>query len=181
MKLNKDFTFYRYGIDVRLANEDDSEFLLSLRTNEKLSRFIHPTDNDLEKQRKWMRDYKKREVEGLDYYFIYSFENIPFAANRIYDINETCATGGSWVCKPGTEAECSVSSLLIMRDVMFEILGLDYDKFDVRKGNKQVQKIHKMMGAEKVGETDLDYLYSLFKEDYFVRRNSIIELLNLTI
>lgn len=179
MKLDKDFTFLRYGIDVRLANEDDSEFLLSLRTDEKLSRFIHPTDNDVEKQRKWMRNYKKREYEGLEYYFIYSFKNTPFGTNRIYNINETSATSGSWICKSGTEVECSVSSLLILRDIMFEILELDYDKFEVRKGNKQVQKIQKMLGAEKVGETDLDYLYSLFKGDYLVRRGSFIELLDL--
>jgi hypothetical protein len=67
IKLPSDFSLERYGVSVRLANEDDSEFILSLRTNEKLSRFIHSTDNDLEKQREWMRNYKIREANGEDY------------------------------------------------------------------------------------------------------------------
>lgn len=181
MKLDNTFRLNRYGIAVRLADEKDSEFLLSLRTDEKLSRFLHATDNDLEKQRQWMCAYKKREMEGTDYYFIYSIANSPFGANRIYDIKDNVGTGGSWICKPQMDPEYSVATLLIMRDIMFEILGLEYDKFDVRKGNTHVRKLHLMMGAKKIGETELDDLFILSKEDYVENKKNIIEMLNLEI
>lgn len=182
MRINSKFEFFRYGINVRLATENDSEFLLSLRTDEKLSKYIHATSNDLELQKLWMRGYKEREILGIDYYFIYSYQGFDFGVNRIYDIEpEERGTGGSWICKRGIDAELSVSTLLIMRDIMFEILRLKYDCFDVRKGNKHVQKIHEMMGAKKVGETDLDFLYQLSKADYLNKRNDIINLLNIKV
>ncbi len=68
-----------------------------------------------------------------------------------------------------------------MRDIMFEILGLEYDKFDVRKGNTHVRKLHLMMGAKKIGETELDDLFILSKEDYVENKKNIIEMLNLEI
>lgn len=179
MKLDENFTYHAYDIDVRLADLNDSEFILSLRTNIKLSRFLHSTSSDIELQKKWMIAYKEREKEGKDYYFIYSHEGIPFGVNRIYDIKENCATGGSWICKPGTNVELSMSTLLIMRDIMFNVLGLEADNFDVRKGNRKVQKIHLMMGAVQIGETELDYLYTLSKQTYLKKRDDFINLLNI--
>lgn len=178
-KLPSDFTYQRYGITVRFVQEGDAEFILSLRTNSKLARYIHATSMDISKQIEWTREYKKREQIGLDYYFIYSFNNQYIGVNRIYDITADSATGGSWVCRPNTDAEVSVATLLIMRDIMFEELGLQYDKFDVRKENKQVQRIHKMMGAKIVAESDIDYFFELNREDYFINKDNIIELLNL--
>lgn len=181
MILNSNFQYSAYGIDVRLADFKDSEFILSLRTNDKLSKFIHSTDNDLKKQIAWMKEYKIREKEGIDYYFIYSKNGIPFGVNRIYDISEdnSIGTGGSWLCKRGTNVEDAMATLIIMRDILFDILNLQYDKFDVRKPNKKVQNIHKMLGAIKVGETELDYLYSLSKEDYHQHKDNFLQLLNL--
>ena len=69
-KIPENFTIERYGLNVRLVEEKDAGFILSLRTNPKLSRYIHNTDDSLDKQRQWIRDYKKRELEGKDYYFI---------------------------------------------------------------------------------------------------------------
>lgn len=178
-KLPSDFTYQRYGVTVRFIQESDAEFILSLRTNPKLSRYIHATSMDITKQIEWTREYKKREQTGSDYYFIYSYENQYVGVNRIYDITADSGTGGSWVCRPDTDAEVSVSTLLIMRDIMFEELGLQYDKFDVRKGNKQVQRIHKMMGAKIVAESNIDYFFELSRDEYLTKRDNIIELLNL--
>ncbi len=178
-KLPQDFQLKRYGVDVRLVEEKDAEFILSLRTDEKLARFLHKTDNDINKQIEWIKAYKEREKQGIDYYFIYFYQDIPYALNRIYDITEQQCTGGSWISKPGTNVEQTMATMLIARDIMFEELEIKQDMFDVRKGNKQVQKIHKMMGAKQVGETELDYLYSMNEEDYYKGKENIIRLLNL--
>lgn len=178
-KLPEDFTLHRYGIDVRLVNEDDAEFILSLRTNPKLSRFLHPTDNDLEKQKEWIRKYKKRESEGTDYYFIYSCKGVEFGLNRIYDIHEKSCTGGSWLCTPGTIPEIAVPSMIIARDIMFELLNLEEDNFDVRKGNHSVLKFHKMMACVQIGETELDILFKATKNTHEIGKNKMLKLLNI--
>ena len=61
----------KYGLHARMVREDDAAFILSLRTDPKLSRFIHPTENDEEKQRAYLQGYKERELAGKDYYFIF--------------------------------------------------------------------------------------------------------------
>ena len=67
IQLNSDFYLTRYGVDTRLVVESDAEFILSLRTDTFLTRFIHSTENNLEKQIEWIRNYKEREKEGREY------------------------------------------------------------------------------------------------------------------
>lgn len=178
-KLNSNFTMCKYGIDVRLVNEADAEFILSLRTNKWLTRFIHQTVDDVESQRRWIREYKRRELEGKEYYFIYSSKGVPFGLNRIYNIIGDKCTSGSWLCQPGTPLELSIPTALINRDIMFDILSLQEDNFDVRKGNLKVQKFHLMTGSVKTGETELDILFRATPETHKKGKESIIKLLNL--
>lgn len=178
-KLSEDFQLSKYGITCRLVRPCDAEFIVSLRTNPKLSKHIHATSDDTKQQLEWLKAYKQREQEGRDYYFIYAHDNELVGVNRVYDIDGEYGTAGSWVCRPNTDPEISVATLLILRDIMFEELGLRFDKFDVRKGNKQVQRIHKMMGAKIVDESEIDYYFILDKNEYIVKRDSIIALLNL--
>lgn len=179
-KLPSDFHLSKYGIEVRLVDEEDAKFILSLRADKWLTRFIHQTDNDEPKQREWLREYKKRESEGKEYYFIYSKDGIPFGLNRIYDIHNGSCTSGSWLCVPGTQVCDSISTALLNRDIMFGILGLQEDNFDVRKGNKKVQKFHLMTGSVKTGETELDILYRATPETHEKGKQKIMKLLNIT-
>jgi hypothetical protein len=178
-KLPSDFTMSRYGITVRLANENDSDFILSLRTDKKIARFLKPTDNDLSRQIEYMQEYKKSEIAGKHYYFIYYYKGFPIGINRIYDIKSNRATFGGWACKSGTEAEVSLATILLARDILFEKLKLDFDDFDVMKGNKHSHKLHKMMGAVVTGESEKDIFYELSKENYYKHRSEIIDLLNI--
>lgn len=177
--LPKDFHMKKYGVDVRLVEESDTPFILSLRTDKWLTRFIHQTDDNENKQQEWIRDYKTREAAGKEYYFIYSKDGKPFALNRIYNINGTSCTSGSWLSVPGTPLELSIPTALINRDIMFDIIGLNEDNFDVRKGNLKVQKFHLMTGSVKTGETDLDILYRATPKTHKKGKQSILKLLNL--
>lgn len=178
-KLPLDFSMKKYGIEVRLVEERDASFILSLRTDDKLSRFINHTDSDENTQRQWIRDYKTREAEGKEYYFIYSKDGVPFGLNRIYNINGEKCTGGSWLCKSGTPVEQAIPTSLIFRDIMFDILDLKEDNFEVRKGNLKVQKFHLMTGSVKTGETELDFLYQATPETHKKGKKKILKLLNI--
>ncbi len=177
--LPENFHINKYGIDCRLVNESDASFILELRTDKKLSKYINSTSDDLSKQIEWIKEYKKRERLGLEYYFIYSSNNKSFGVNRIYNMKDNSCTGGSWICKIGTDVEKSIASNLLGNDIKFEVLNFMYDNFDVRKENLQVQKIHKMFGAKIIGYAEFDILYSLSNDDYCVSRNKIIRLLDL--
>ena len=171
--LPSDFHGSKYGLTFRLVNEGDSEFILSLRTDAWHSRFIHPTDNNLERQIEWMKAYKEREKQGRDYYFIYFLKDQPIGVSRVYNIFEYYGTAGSWICKPNCEPNAVLGTYMLLHDIMFEDLGLDLSIFDVRKDNKKVQKTHKMFGAMVIGESDVDTYFSLFKNTYFENREQI--------
>ena len=178
-KLRSDFKLESLGLSVRLVDESDVDYILSLRTNKHLTRFIHQTENDRDKQIEWIRSYKVREREGREYYFIYFLNDEPVGLNRIYNIFEYYGTIGSWICNPGNETEVSLATYILMFDLMFDHIKLDITIFDVRKVNKHVWKLHKMLGAQSVGESDIDYYFTLNKETYYKNRENIINLLNL--
>ena len=175
-----DFSVFeqRYAIQVRLVEETDAEFIVKLRTDLKLSRFIHVTDDSVEKQRDWIREYKKREATGKDFYFLFAKDGMAFGVNRIYDIQSDRATSGSWVCQKGLPFDLPVLSLIIEYEILFEQLQHDCSYFEVRKQNKKVIKINLMLGAEQVSEDDLDYFFVLRKEKFYENRDYILKLLN---
>lgn len=179
MRFTDDFTLDKYGLHVRLINESDADFILKLRTDPKLGRFIHPTDNDIDKQREWIRQYKVREKAGKDYYFVYCYKGEPIGVNRVYDIETDYATGGSWVCKPGLPMELPILTLIIMREIIFEYLNLSYDRYDIRKKNLKVLRVNELFGATKTSETDLDCFFELSKETFKQKKNYLLDLLNI--
>lgn len=178
-KLPNDFALEKYGLKVRLVNEEDSSFILNLRTNGALSRFLHSTEPDIEKQKQWIRNYKNREREGTDYYFIYHKDGVPVGLNRIYNISDYFGTIGSWICSLDNEAEVSMGTYYLMMDIFFDCIGLDLSVFDVRKGNKQVLRLHKRMGAQGVGESEQNYYFCLNRQTYYINRDNYLQLLNI--
>lgn len=177
--LSSEFSMDRYGLHVRLVNEEDTDYILSLRTNKKLAKFLHPTENSRQKQLEWLANYKVREREGRDYYFIYEKNGKPVGVNRVYNIFEYYGTVGSWICNSDNEVETSMATYFFLKDILFEILNLDLTVFDVRKNNKHVLKLHEKVGAQIVGESDINYYFVLNKQAYFSHRNKILTLLNL--
>lgn len=159
-KLPYDFNIERYGVSCRLVRECDADFIVELRNNEKLSKYIHES-GDLETQKEWIKSYMIREKEGTDYYFIYSKDGVPFAVNRLYHIDwaRHSYTSGSWICKPGTSTDISFLSSVILDEIV-EALDLLICLYDVRKDNKQVLNYHrKIKKAIEYGETNKDILF----------------------
>lgn len=162
LKLPSNFELDRYGLHVRLVREEDAEFILKLRIDPQNARYLGKTDNDVNKQVAWIREYKKREAEAKDYYFIFYKENCPIVLCRLYNIDWThlTYTSGSWVSVPGMDYESVMTCSIIMGEIAQDILGLLVDIYDVRKGNTQVLNFHrKIVCAMQYGETELDYLF----------------------
>ncbi len=176
-QLPENFELDRYGLHVRLVCEEDAEFIVSLRTDEKLARYLHATDDSVDKQVEWIKQYKIREASGEDYYFIYEKDGQTIGVNRIYDIKyeQEQVTAGSWICK--SDGMLSIYTIMILRDIIFDLMGAKYDYFDVRKGNKKVQRLHEMCGANKVSSDELNYYYCLTSDAYKQNKEQILKLI----
>jgi len=176
--IDSDFKLEKYGLFVRLVNENDSQFILNLRTDPNLSKYINSTENDIEKQINWIREYKIREKNGKDYYFIYSQNGEYIGLNRIYNINGKVGTSGSWVCKPNIPYELTWLTVVIIREIFFEVLNLDIDIFDTRKENKKVIRMHHLLGAHKIYENEIDVFHYLTKEDFKKSKPKFLQYIN---
>lgn len=54
-------------VRLRSISEEDAEFTVAIRQDEKKTKFLHKVENDLEKQLSWIR--RQRQAQG-DYFFI---------------------------------------------------------------------------------------------------------------
>ena len=177
-KIPSDFTYKKYGLTVRLVQESDAPFILQLRTDAKLSMFVHAVKNDLQGQIKWIREYKEREKKGEDYYFIYFSNNKPIGVNRIYNITQYSSTTGSWICSNDSTMEESIATDFICSEII-DMFDLPQGPYNVSKGNNHVLRYNMRMGAKIIEENETEYTLMCNKEKYNQAKEKLIKLLNL--
>lgn len=176
-KLLENFSLEKYGLKVRLINESDADFILSLRANPNRTKHMITLDNNLESQKKWIHEYKKREKEGLDYYFIYSnAEGNPIGVNRAsnIDIHTKTSKSSSWITIEGLKSE-PLKMLIMGNEIIFNLIGVETSWGEVQKNNNRAIKIFKLFGY-KLNNTKTEYYdFSLSKSDFFKAcENSIL-------
>ena len=174
--LPPDYIVERYGIQARFVEVCDVDFVLELRSDRELTKFIHQTKNDRESQIEWLKGYKERERLGKEYYFIFSKDGVEYGLERLYDICDESFTHGSFLFKP--ESPVGMSSLcdIITREVGFEDLNIPKNFFDVRKGNNNVLHYHKTFQPTFLYETELDRFFELSKDNFDKNKQKYIRI-----
>ena len=150
-------------IYLRLVQEQDASFICSLRNNEEFNRYLSKSSPLVNKQRQWILDYKQREAEEKEYYFIIyrKSDDLPIGTVRLYDFRENPKSycWGSWILNENKTRYAALESSLLMYETAFKKLGFEQSHYDVRKGNEKVQAFHERMGAERTSEDELNYYY----------------------
>ena len=162
-------------VTLREVTESDAEFILSLRCDEKKSKFLHKTEYNLENQVAYIRRYFTIPNEW--YFIILNKSGERIGTYRIYDVQDDSFCIGSWLMVDGVSPQESFESDYLIRMYGFNVLGFKKIHFDVRKGNKKVIAYHKMVGARIVGETELDYLWEVTKEEYCAKAQLLLKTL----
>ena len=175
IKLPENFEVDRYGLHVRLVREEDAEFIVKLRTNSYNSQFLHSTDSSIESQLAWLREYKKREQAGEDYYFMFEHKGVKVGVARLYGIDGVQYTHGSWVFDNDAPSFCAVASAIICREIAFDILGMKVES-NMRDGtdatNKNVINFQKLLGMDyqiEREENGRKFLCGIITRESFVR------------
>jgi RimJ/RimL family protein N-acetyltransferase len=132
---------------------EDAEFILSLRLDPELSRFINETSPSVENQRTWIHEYLRR---AGDYYFIIeqASSHIPVGTIAVYSLHEENrrAEWGRWIIRPPHPA--AVESALLIYEVAFENLQLEEVYCRTLTDNRPVVSFHNSCGlaTRSVGE-----------------------------
>lgn len=167
------------AVRLRLATSEDAELILSLRLDPGRNGYISSTSKSLEDQRQWMQAYMKRFIAGFEAYFIIQFGAEDVGTVRLYDYRteEDSFCWGSWIIRSGVPDLAAFSTPLMVYDLGFEHLGFSSAHFDIRKANTAVWKFEEMLGAELVGEDDLNRRYLYPKSKYPSARARMIKII----
>jgi RimJ/RimL family protein N-acetyltransferase len=129
---------------------EDAAFILELRCDPLLNRFIGDTANDVQLQKDWLKGYLQR---GDDYYFCMELEKTGqrVGAVAIYNIQEDKSTAewGRWIIAAGVLA--APASAYLIYTVAFEDLKLPQVYCRTVADNTRVVSFHDSMGAERYG------------------------------
>ena len=158
----------KYGSMLRLVDESDAEFIFMLRTNSLLSRFIHKVGKNVIDQITWIREYKKREIRGEEFYFISLNPETESrqGLNRIYNFRGDEFELGSWLYLPNDDISKSILGDIAVREIAFDYLLFDACNFEVRKGNKSVVRYHQGYSPELTGEDEENYYFKLLRTTF---------------
>lgn len=165
--LPEDFTLDRYGLHVRFVNEDDAEFILGLRTDSKLGQYISATNGDIEKQKEWTRQYKIRERQGTDYYFMFEKPlGTRLGVSRIYEIKKETFQTGSWIFRKDAPFGAAFLGDIICHEIAYELFPDGVNFHDIKKDNFSVNKYADQFNPQFIFETELTRYYINRRENY---------------
>ncbi len=155
------------NINLRLVELEDVNFIYQLRRDKNLNMYLSKIDEDINKQIEWLKNYKIREQEKKEYYFIIEGKNLEqFGVCRLYDFKDDSFSTGSWIIKRGSPFYVAIESMLLGYEFCFSILGYNMMYIDVIKENKKLIKHHQQLGARVIKSDNAKCYFELTKENY---------------
>lgn len=153
------------NIDLRPVQLNDAQFILSLRLDPLLNKYINSVVNNIKTQEEWLKSCITDKAQW--YFIIQNKSQEPVGTIRIYDIKENSFSWGSWIIIPKARYYASFESAVLLYKYAFFDLGFVQSHFDVRRDNKNVINFHLKFGATIVSENDLD-IFFIFTKTAFI-------------
>ncbi|GEM_PF-829093 len=162
-------------VNLRSVLESDTEFILKLRLDDTLNKYLNKVENDIEKQKSWIKEQQKREN---DFYFMIERKcGTPIGTISLYNIIKGEGEFGRWV-SIGSPVE-NVESVLLLHDFGFYKINLELIYSETVRENIKVLNFHKRFGAEVLNEfreynTFIVQRAIIKKENYeIIRKNNL--------
>jgi len=153
--LRHNLTLGGYAFRLRPVWERDTSFILSLRTDPHLNRYIHATRDDPCTHSAWLAAYNGR---AGDFYFIIERQNNgePEGTISLYHLDESSmsAEWGRWLVKSGSLA--AVESAWLIYRIAFEQLDLVTVFSRTMAQNEKVISFHESCGCLRRATVRID-------------------------
>jgi RimJ/RimL family protein N-acetyltransferase len=155
MRHSISLTCVRYRL--RPVTLEDAPFIVELRMDPLLNRYLHEISPRVEDQVAWLERYFEHPE---DYYFIIEDADSgkPHGTIGIYDIEENAAGAqwGRWILKHGSMA--ALESAWLICETAFSNLGLASLSSRTLVENPKVVSFHDSFGATRVAELEGHFL-----------------------
>ncbi len=155
-------------IGLRYVEKKDAEFILKLRQNELLNKYISKTDIEINQQIRWIEEYKEREAYKKEFYFIIENKetNENYGTVRIYNILNEKATFGSFILDKNRPDNSVYKVIDLALDFAFKDLRVNEIYLDVIKENKKAIYVYKKYGFKYIGEDNIAEFYKIYRKDF---------------
>ncbi len=145
----------------------DTSYILKLRTNKILSKYINPTSSNKNTQILWMKKYFIRRKKKKEFYFIFQkkkFKN--FGIGRIIHLKKDIFHFGGWVLNTKSSPSLALESCLSIYEYAFNNLKYKKTILWINLHNKKVINFHKNLGAKPFKKTKTELFLNFNKDDY---------------
>lgn len=130
---------------MRPISNDDAEFILMLRNDNKLNSYLNKTSNEISDQISWLKNYYEKND---DFYFVIERKKDKRQEGLIalYDVDyeNNTAEWGRWILRTGSMA--AVESALMIYKLAFEEMKLEKIYSRTVLLNKKVVSFHDSCG-----------------------------------
>lgn len=138
-------------VDLTSVSEEDAEFTLLVRQDERMTKYLPKVTNSLEQQKAWISSQRKKKG---DYFFIAKdHAGNPIGTIGIYDIHGKVGEGGRLTSVGNALQSLEIQYLIFRFD--FEILKLDEVTSYIYAENKSAYRLSETLGV-CFGEPSLD-------------------------
>lgn len=161
-------------VNLRSVREEDAEFILRLRNNPQISKFLPPLNVSIDQQKAWIA---KQRLDNDSYYFIIEDKGFnPIGTISVYNIDGDHAETGRF-CSTGDSVQ-NMEAAVLNDDFIFQTLKLEYLDIWVYKDNKPVLALNQGFGCKWDGEGSdekgIPFLYGkLTSENYMIKSQKI--------
>lgn len=154
-------------VNLRSVTKEDAEFILEIRNNPEISKFLPPLNVTIDQQQEWIN--KQRNDNDSYYFIIENRTKKEIGTLSVYNIEENHAEMGRF-CSFGNPVQ-NTEAVLMLNDFIFQKLGLDYLDIWVYKDNKSVLALNQGLGCdweqEDKDEKGIPFLYGTLKKEKF--------------
>ncbi len=162
-----------YGLEISLIDEEDAEFICDIRNTYK-ARLLNKSITDIKQQIQWIHEYKLREKEELEFYFIFWIGNKRVGTIRFIKMDENTFESGSWLFVDNIPFSVTVKAELFCKDFAFEYYAFKNCYFYMNKKNRQVIRFHNMFHPDLIKEEKDQVHFLLNRETYYENKNRIL-------
>ncbi|MEE0139924.1 GNAT family N-acetyltransferase [Fusobacterium ulcerans] len=155
-------------INLITVQKKDSEFILKLRNDKKLNKYISYVSNSIEVQEKWIEGYLGREEKTLEYYFLVQNKDDTLCGTvRIYNIDYEKKKGewGSFILNENRPKGAYKEVVELSLNFALKKLGLTTLNLEFNKENEKAIYIYEKCGFKKIGQDKFNHFYSINRKE----------------
>lgn len=167
------------NLTLRLIQPENAAYFHGLRTDPAYNRHLSEVRGTIETQRQWIESYKAREADGHElYYVIERKDGARCGLVRLYDIEQSQFTWGSWILDENKPPKAALESAVLSFGVGFDALGCDLAHVDVRVDNTHAEAFYRRFGMNETHRTAQDIFFEYPRARFEADRPDYLEILS---